>query len=139
MLNKIDLQTPAGESIIDITAQVQVAVHASGIEEGLCAIFVPHTTAGLAVNSAIDEKTLQDIREELHRLVPTRADFHHIYDTPADAAGHIKSVLVGASLTLIVSQSRLLLGSSQSILFIEFDGPRSRQVWVRTLGEPNAP
>lgn len=136
MLTKIDLQTPSGESLIDITAQVEEAVRSSGIVEGICAVFVPHTTAGLAVNSAMDENTLLDLREELHRLVPTRADFHHIYDTPADAAGHIKSVLVGASLTLIVSQSGLLLGSSQSILFIEFDGPRPRQVWVRTVGEP---
>lgn len=136
MLTKIDLQTPSGESLIDITAQVEEAVRSSGIVEGICAVFVPHTTAGLAVNSAMDENTLLDLREELHRLVPTRADFHHIYDTPADAAGHIKSVLVGASLTLIVSQSGLLLGSSQSILFIEFDGPRPRQVWVRTMGEP---
>lgn len=136
MLTKIDLQTPSGESLIDITAQVEEAVRSSGIVEGICAVFVPHTTAGLAVNSAMDENTLLDLREELHRLVPTRADFHHIYDTPADAAGHIKSVLVGASLTLIVSQSGLLLGNSQSILFIEFDGPRPRQVWVRTMGEP---
>jgi len=139
MLTKIDLQTPAGESLTDITAQVAEAVRSSGVVEGMCAVFVPHTTAGLAVNSAMDQNTLLDIREELHRLVPTRTDFHHIYDTPADAAGHIKSVLVGASLTLIVSQSRPLLGSSQSILFIEFDGPRSRQVWVRTMGEPNDP
>ena len=136
MLTKIDLQTLPGESIINITTQVMEAVHSSGIAEGLCAVFVPHTTAGLAVNSAMDNNTLRDIYEELHRLVPTRTDFHHIYDTPADAAGHIKSVLVGANLTLIVSQSRLMLGSSQSILFIEFDGPRPRQVWVRTLGEP---
>ena len=139
MLTKIDLQTPAGESLTDITAQVAEAVRSSGVVEGMCAVFVPHTTAGLAVNSAMDQNTLLDIREELHRLVPTRTDFHHIYDTPADAAGHIKSVLVGTSLTLIVSQSRPLLGSSQSILFIEFDGPRSRQVWVRTMGEPNDP
>jgi secondary thiamine-phosphate synthase enzyme len=139
MLTKIDLQTPAGESLTDITAQVEEAVRSSGIVEGMCAVFVPHTTAGLAVNSAMDQNTLLDLREELHRLVPTRADFHHIYDTPADAAGHIKSVLVGASLTLIVSQSRPLLGSSQSILFIEFDGPRSRQVWARTMAEPNDP
>jgi secondary thiamine-phosphate synthase enzyme len=139
MLTKIDLQTPAGESLTDITDQVEGAVRSSGIVEGMCVVFVPHTTAGLAVNSAMDQNTLLDIREELHRLVPTRTDFHHIYDTPADAAGHIKSVLVGTSLTLIVSQSRLLLGSSQSILFIEFDGPRSRQVWVRTMGEPNDP
>lgn len=135
MLTKINLQTPPGESLVDITAQVETAVRSSGIIEGLCAIFVPHTTAGLAVNSAMDANTLSDIRAELHRLVPTRTDFQHIYDTPADAAGHIKSVLVGADLTLIVSQSRLLLGSSQSILFVEFDGPRARQVWVRAQGE----
>jgi secondary thiamine-phosphate synthase enzyme len=135
MLTKIDLQTPAGESLNDITAQVKAFVENSGVQEGLCVIYNPHSTAGVTINSGLDPNTAQDIIGEVRRLVPTRVDFHHIYDTPADAAGHIKSVLVGSSLTLIVSQGKLLLGSSQSILFYDFDGPRRRQVWVRTLSE----
>ena len=135
MLTKIDLQTPAGESLNDITAQVKAFVENSGVQEGLCVIYNPHSTAGVTINSGLDPNTAQDIIGEVRRLVPTRVDFHHIYDTPADAAGHIKSVLVGSSLTLIVAQGKLLLGSSQSILFYDFDGPRRRQVWVRTLSE----
>ena len=135
MLTKIDLQTPAGESLNDITAQVKAFVENSGVREGLCVIYNPHSTAGVTINSGLDPNTAQDIIGEVRHLVPTRVDFHHIYDTPADAAGHIKSVLVGSSLTLIVSQGKLLLGSSQSILFYDFDGPRRRQVWVRTLSE----
>jgi secondary thiamine-phosphate synthase enzyme len=135
MLTKIDLQTPAGESLNDITAQVKAFVENSGVQEGLCVIYNPHSTAGVTINSGLDPNTAQDIIGEVRRLVPTRVDFHHIYDTPADAAGHIKSVLVGSSLTLIVSQGKLLLGRSQSILFYDFDGPRRRQVWVRTLSE----
>jgi secondary thiamine-phosphate synthase enzyme len=82
----------------------------------------------------MDPATAADLVSELHRLVPTRVDFKHIYDTPADAAGHIKATLVGASLSLIVSKGELILGSSQSILFFEFDGPRARKVLVQVLG-----
>jgi secondary thiamine-phosphate synthase enzyme len=135
MLSKIALQTPAGESLTDITGQVTAAVQDSDVEEGICVVFAPHTTGALSLNSALDVHTLADIRAELRRLVPTRVDFQHIYDTPADAAGHIKSVLVGNSLTLIVSGGELALGGSQSILFLEFDGARQRQVLVRTMAE----
>lgn len=135
MLSKIKFQTPAGESLTDITEQVSAVVRDSNVEEGLCIVFAPHTTGALSLNSALDADTLADIRAELRRLVPTRVDFQHIYDTPADAAGHIKSVLVGNSLTLIVSNGELALGGSQSILFLEFDGTRERQVLVRTMAE----
>jgi secondary thiamine-phosphate synthase enzyme len=135
MLKKINLNTPAGEGLLNITSYVVTAVQESQVEEGICLVFCPHTTAGLTINSAMDANTLADLRAELRRLVPTRVDFQHIYDTPADAAGHIKATLVDSNLALMVSQSRLLLGSSQSILFCEFDGPRERQVWVRVLAE----
>jgi secondary thiamine-phosphate synthase enzyme len=135
MLKKLDLITPAGESLVEITAQVKSLVEESGVQEGLCVVFNPHSTAGLTINSGIDPLTGEDITGEIRRLVPTRVDFHHIYDTPADAAGHIKSVLVGNSLSLIISAGQLMLGGSQSILFFEFDGPRRRQVWVRLMRE----
>ena len=129
----ITIQTPPKESLLDITGQVNEVVQSSGIKEGICVVFVPHTTAGLTINSYIDPATIQDISNEIRRLVPTRVDFEHIYDTPADAAGHIKSTLVGASLALIVTGGQLLLGGSQGLLFCEFDGPRTRKVHVRVV------
>lgn len=133
MLSSIDLQTPGGDSLLNITAEVQAQVAASGVQEGLCVLFVPHTTAAITVNSAMDPATPQDIIADLQRLVPKRVDFYHQYDTPADAAGHIKAALIGHSVSLIISGGKVLLGGSQSILFYEFDGPRSRRVQVKIL------
>jgi secondary thiamine-phosphate synthase enzyme len=133
MLKTISIKTPSGESLVDITAQVNQAVDEAGIQEGICVVFIPHTTAGLTINSAVDPLTAADIQADLHRIVPTRVDFHHTYDTPADAAGHIKTTLVGSSQTLIVSGGKLVLGRSQGIFFFEFDGPRARQALVRIL------
>lgn len=135
MLSIIKLQTPPKESLIDITAQVREAVRASGIREGVCVIVIPHTTAAITVNSTLDTATAADILGDIRRLVPTRVDFQHIYDTPADAAGHIKSTLVGVSTSLIVSAGDLLMGGSQSVIFCEFDGPRKREVLLRILAD----
>lgn len=133
MLNTVNLETPRGESLTNITAQVQEIVQASGAQEGICVLVVPHTTAAITLNSALDSATATDIIADLQRLVPKRVDFAHQYDTPADAAGHVKAALIGHSLTLIVHGGRLALGSSQSILFFEFDGPRKRQVQVKVI------
>lgn len=135
MLKKIYLQTEAGESLVNITDQLHDAVRESGVQEGLCVAYVPHTTAALIVNSAMDPNTVCDIVDELHRLVPTRVDFHHTYDTPADASGHVKASVVGGDLSLIVTGGDLLLGGSQSVMFFEFDGPRTRQVLVRIMAD----
>lgn len=131
MLKTVNLQTPKTESLTDITEQVRAIVAESGVQSGLCALFVPHTTAAITINSALDPATPKDIISDLKRLVPTRVDFIHQYDTPADAAGHIKAALVGHSATLIIESGKLILGSSQSILFYEFDGPRERKVLVK--------
>ncbi|MFQ3567818.1 MAG: secondary thiamine-phosphate synthase enzyme YjbQ [Aggregatilineales bacterium] len=137
MLMTIELHTPRGDALVDITERVRAivaeAVSRSHIEEGLCILFVPHTTAAITINSALDPATPQDIIADLNRLVPKRVDFAHQYDTPADAAGHIKAALIGHDLTLIISEGKLLLGGSQSILFYEFDGPRARRVQVKIM------
>lgn len=133
MLTVLDLQTTHGDSLTDITAQVRDAVQQSGVTDGICVLFVPHTTAAITINSALDPATAIDIVADLRRLVPTRVDFVHQYDTPADAAGHIKAALVGHSVTLIIASGKLLLGGSQSVLFYEFDGPRKRQVQVKII------
>ncbi|KPL84367.1 secondary thiamine-phosphate synthase enzyme [Thermanaerothrix daxensis] len=133
MFTKVQVATTFREGLINITESIREVVRTSGIKEGVCVLYVPHTTAAITLNSCLDPATLQDLTEELHRLVPTRVDFHHTYDTPADAAGHIKSTLVGHSLMLLITQGEIALGGSQSILFFEFDGPRQREVWVRVI------
>lgn len=133
MLITLSLSTPPGDGLVDITAQVREAVRQSGVPSGLCAVIVPHTTAAVTINSALDEATPRDLIAEVRRLVPTRVDFQHQYDTPADAAGHIKAALIGHSVLLAVESGDLVLGGSQSILFFEFDGPRQRRVQVKVI------
>jgi secondary thiamine-phosphate synthase enzyme len=129
-LSNHKLATKANEAY-EITTTVREAVAASGIKDGLCVVFVPHTTAGLSISSFWDPKGLEDVHDDINRLVPTRIDFKHQFDTPQDAAGHVKSVLVGVSLTLIIAAGAPLLGHSQGIFFNEFDGPRQRQFFVK--------
>ncbi len=135
MYKEIFIETEAGDNLINITEQIQEAVKESKVKEGICVVFIPHTTAGVTINSALDEMTTMDIVAETRRLIPTRVDFNHIYDTPSDAAGHIKSTLLGNNLSIIVKDGKLLLGGSQSVLFFEFDGPRKRKVFLRILSE----
>lgn len=123
--------TTTGNQAYEITQAVKDAVAASGITSGLCVVFVPHTTAGLSISSFWDPKGLEDVHDDINRLVPTRIDFKHQFDTPQDAAGHVKSVLVGVSLMLIIADGAPLLGHSQGIFLNEFDGPRQRQFFVK--------
>jgi secondary thiamine-phosphate synthase enzyme len=135
MYTEIKINTEESECLVNITKEIQQAIDDSNVKEGICVVFVPHTTAAITINSCLDTMTLEDIITETHRLVPTRVDFNHIYDTPADAAGHIKSVLIGNSLSLIIKDGRLVLGGSQSVLFFEFDGPRHRCVQLRIMSD----
>lgn len=121
------------EGMHDVTAQVQNVVKNSGIKEGICVINCNHTTAGIIITSFWDKRGHVDFQEELDKLIPLRYDYRHNYDTPTDAAGHIKSAICGTGLTLIVHEGKAMLGSSQGVLFCEFDGPRSRQFFVKVV------
>lgn len=129
----ITIETPKGDSLVDITAHVRDALGEFSVQSGLCVVVVPHTTAGITLNSYLDPNTARDIVDDVRRLVPTRTDFKHIFDTPADAAGHIKATLVGHSELLLVEDGDLLLGDSQGLFFFDFDGPRRRKVFVKVL------
>ncbi len=131
----LSLETPERQALVVITEEVRRVVRESGVAEGLCVVFCPHTTAGLTINSALDPATALDLRYELDRIVPTRVDFIHTFDTPSDAAGHIKAMLVGSQLTLIVHDGALVLGSAQGVFLCEFDGPRRRQVHVKVVAD----
>lgn len=121
--------------IIDITDQVKKAVEESGVKEGACIVYNPHSTAAMTTFSPWDPDGFLDLNHEIRRLVPTRVDFYHQHDTPQDAAGHIKSSLFGVSETFIVTEGKLLIGGSQHIYFLEFDGPRSREYYVKVISD----
>ena len=125
-------RTP-GNGPYEVTDTLHAVVTRSGVCSGVLVATIPHTTAGLTVLSFPDPLGLEDVADELSRLVPTRIDFKHQHDTPQDAAGHIKSALVGVSLSLIVEDGALQLGHSQGVYFMEFDGPRDRQLYLQLL------
>lgn len=130
MLKNVKIQTQE-RGVVEITSEVRSFVEESGIKEGICLITIPHTTAALTITSFWDPNGFLDLQDEICRLIPTRIDFKHQHDTPQDAAGHVKSSLVGASLSVILHDGKLLLGHSQGIYFLEFDGPRSREYFVK--------
>lgn len=130
MVHELTFSTEKND-VYSLTEQVEKLVSESGVQEGMCFITTPHTTAGLILTSKCDEADFADIKGEMRRLVPTRVDFFHQFDTPEDAAGHIKSLLTGVSLSIMVTGGKLLLGSSQGIYFLEFDGPRERKCHVK--------
>lgn len=119
-------------SCTSITAAVNEIVAESGVREGMCLISVPHTTAGLAITSFWDPRGLADLMDEIDRNIPTRVSYKH-QDSPYDASGHVKSAMMGSSATLIIHEGKLVLGSSQGLVFVEFDGPRPREFYVQIL------
>ena len=133
MYKTVSVETPLGDSLTNVTDQVREIVKESGVQSGLCYCIVAHTTAAITINSYVDPNTPRDLVDEIRRLVPTRTDFHHIFDTPADAAAHIKASLIGNTETVVIENGDLVLGHSQGLLFFDFDGPRKRQVIVKII------
>ena len=132
MYKKFNIETKFND-VINITEDVKSTVAESGVQEGMCIVYNPHTTASLAVTSFWDPAGFEDLQDEICRLIPTKVDFKHQHDTPQDAAGHVKSAIVGISQTFIIHEGKLVLGGSQGIFFLESDGPRKRQFTVKTI------
>lgn len=130
MLSQITVRTNSRTEFIDITHEIQRLVKESQLTEGLCQIFVPHTTAAVTINENADPSVTKDIQMELNKVIPFDDNYHHF---EGNSAAHIKSSLVGCSITVIIDGGRLQLGTWQGILFCEFDGPRQRKVWLKLL------
>ena len=130
-MERIELETPA-YGFVDITARVKQVVRESGIDEGLCVVFCPHTTAAITINENADPDVVRDLKLALEDVFPDRRDFRH---AEGNSAAHLKSSAIGASETLLVSNGSLVLGTWQGIYFCEFDGPRHRKVYVQMVGE----
>lgn len=131
-MTSFSLRTNARCEMIDITDRLAALVRESGIENGSCTVFVPHTTAAVTINENADPDVPRDILAALDRLFPFTGDYLH---AEGNAAAHIKGSLFGSSQTVFVHGGRLALGTWQAVFFCEFDGPRSRQVWVGLSGE----
>ncbi|MDR2185850.1 MAG: secondary thiamine-phosphate synthase enzyme YjbQ [Treponema sp.] len=131
-LSRFNVKTNRQAEWINITGEVQKIVSASGVSEGICVIFVPHTTAAVTINENADPDVVHDVLLALDAVSPDRREFRH---AEGNSAAHTKSSIVGPSLTIIVSGAKLLLGTWQGIWFNEYDGPRTRRVLIRVLGD----
>jgi secondary thiamine-phosphate synthase enzyme len=129
-LQIINLKTSLRTELIDITDKILSAVKKSNVKDGICLVFVPHTTAGITINENADHSVREDILKELNKIVPLEDNYSH---TEGNSAAHIKASLMGASLNLIINGGALKLGTWQGIYFCEFDGPRSREIWIKII------
>lgn len=127
-MKKFTVATRSRSDMIDITGEVTLAVKESGVQDGICHVFVPHTTAAVTINENADPDVPRDILMELDKVIPMSDGYRH---SEGNSAAHIKASLMGSSETVFVESGRLLLGTWQSIFFCEFDGPRMRSVIVR--------
>ena len=130
MVHKFKVKTSGRSEMADITREVQGLVREHGLESGVCHLFVPHTTCGLAINENADPDVKSDIVDALDLAVPERAPYRH---SEGNSPAHIKSVLVGPSLTVFVEEGGLQLGTWQGIYLCEYDGPRTREVWLKLI------
>jgi secondary thiamine-phosphate synthase enzyme len=126
----LTVKTRSQTELVDITADVGRSVTESGVREGLCILYVPHTTAAVTINESADPSVRADILMVLNRIVPWQGDYRH---TEGNSPAHIKAALVGASQTVAIQNGALALGTWQGIFFCEFDGPRQRKVHLRIL------
>jgi secondary thiamine-phosphate synthase enzyme len=124
----INIKSKTRTEIIDITEKLQEVVREAGISNGICHVFVPHTTAGVTINEGADPSVQRDILTYLNKLVPFDGDYHH---REGNSSAHIKTSLIGVSEHVFVDEGKLVLGTWQSVFFCEFDGPRHRRVAVR--------
>lgn len=127
-MNSINVKTGSRNEMVDITSHVQKEISNAGLEDGICVVYVPHTTAGVTINEGADPAVCKDIIQKLNDLVPPNAGYRHM---EGNADSHIKASLMGSSVTILVEKGRLVLGTWQKIFFCEFDGPRTRRVYVK--------
>jgi len=130
-MHQFQVRSSEHTQFINIDNQVQEIVDSTGVAEGVVIMFVPHTTAGLTINENADRDVQRDMIEALERAVPWKTDFYRHGE--GNSAAHVKSSMFGCSSQILVSNGRLQFGTWQSLYFCEFDGPRTRSVWVQVL------
>lgn len=118
------------EGFYDITSKIRDAITESGIKDGICIVYCPHTTSAITINECYDSNVCSDILSSLNKTFPDLGDFKH---EEGNSAAHIKSSIIGVSKTIIVENSKLMLGRWQGVFFCEFDGPRTRKFYVKII------
>ena len=129
-MQTLTVKTERRTQLLDVTVQVQKAVSETKISKGICYLYVPHTTAGIAINECADPDVARDVESALDRLIPKTGPYRH---GEGNSDSHIKSVLVGGSQVVFVEDGRLELGRWQGVFFCEFDGPRERKLMVKVV------
>ncbi|GAB4182995.1 MAG: secondary thiamine-phosphate synthase enzyme YjbQ [Calditrichia bacterium] len=129
-MKKIQIRTNQQVEFLDITSHVTSAIRESGCKEGLCIVFVPHTTAAITINENADPSVVRDMKKEINQIVPFDDGYTHM---EGNSAAHIKSSLFGVSETIIIENNLPVLGTWQGIYFCEFDGPRNRTVYIKII------
>ncbi|MDP8234484.1 MAG: secondary thiamine-phosphate synthase enzyme YjbQ [Candidatus Saelkia tenebricola] len=125
---KIELKTNKRTELIDITSSINSLIKENGMENGVCTVYIPHTTAGILVNENYDPSVKHDILNWLNSRVTENGNYLH---SEGNSDAHIKSMLLGNSMVLVIDDNKLLLGPWQGVLFAEFDGPRNREIWIK--------
>lgn len=133
MLIKLNVDTAEHTQMVDITGLIQKAVEESGVRTGICTVFVPHTTAAVTINENADPDVVRDFMAELNKIVPWEDGYRHL---EGNSAAHLKASLIGFSQQVIIEKGKLALGTWQGIYFCEYDGPRSRSVYVKLTEDP---
>ena len=127
---EITVRTNSHTEMLDITARIQQVVDESGVKEGVCVAFVPHTTAALTINENADPDVVRDFTTELGKIVPWEDGYHHM---EGNSAAHLKASMIGFSEQILIEGGRLQLGTWQGIYFCEYDGPRNRKLKVKVI------
>jgi secondary thiamine-phosphate synthase enzyme len=128
----LSVKTDRRTQLVDVTAQVQKVVAASGVARGVCYLYVPHTTAAITINECADPDVARDVEGALDRLIPKTGPFRH---GEGNSDAHVKAVLVGTSQMVLVEEGKLALGRWQGVFFCEFDGPRDRRLQVKVVAD----
>ena len=129
-MDTFQIRTKRHSEMIDITQEVSAIVKKSGVKSGICTIFIPHTTAAVTINENADPDVVHDFTKEINKIVPWEDGYLHM---EGNSAAHLKSSMMGFSDTIIIEDGKLVLGTWQGIYFLEYDGPRTRKVFVKII------
>lgn len=133
-MKKLRIKTARRTQFVDITREVEHVVRDSGVSSGLCCVYVPHTTAGVAINEHADPDVSRDVEGIFDRLIPREGPYRH---AEGNSDSHMKAILTGTSQTVLVENGALTLGTWQGIFLCEFDGPRQRTVFIKIMRDPS--
>ncbi len=132
-MKTITVKTHSQTEMLDITREIQSLLQAEKFQNGICMLYVPHTTAAITINESADPSVRRDILMVLNQMVPWKADYRHM---EGNSPAHVKTALMGSSEFIAVESGRMILGTWQGIFYCEFDGPRTRKLHVKLMPDP---